>query len=420
MDPKLIRTVECRATAAQMHSATDAELSVVREAMEVGGPPLMTDGAPTVMQMTAWMAHEGVNRNRLAFVAAELQLAAKQVTKTSPLVMDFNHSAIHGWDGEQRCIGMWHSAEYAFDTKANDGAGAWGILVQGVMFAWLFPEIADALQAEQGRKGYIEFSMACIPASIEFAVATDGRGYEIAHNPVFFTNSALDVPPADPDAKGLGSEAAGEAVSEAQRQRMLSVAADNNAIAEDAMNEEMKALLAGLEETLAAKFESIMAADAAQRAGVASELEVKVAELETALAVANDATVTAMASTEGLALANEALVVERDELAARVAEYEAATAAAVAAATLEARLASLPERVREAHEARDAEKRARLENKWVAMSDTDWSVYLEDELGIATASAGTSYLDRSNRDIVPASGAQAQSLGERARRFIRK
>ncbi len=419
IDPKQVRFVECRATAAPAHEATDGELSAVRAAFEAGGPPLMTDGKPTVTRMTAWMAHEGVNRNRLAFVKEELELAAQKVTVTSPLVMDFNHSAIHGWEGEQRCIGVWHSAEYAFDAFAKGGEGAWGILVQGVMFAWLFPDVADALQAEQGRKGYIEFSMACIPSSIEFAIDGEGRGYEVAHNPIFFTNSALDVAPADPDAKGLGSESASEGVEATQREQLLQLAASKAQNSEEAMNEEMKALLAQLEATLAAKFETILATDSEAKVAATEAFETKIAELETALVVAQ----TEIERLTGETVQLEAAVAASEQTIAELRvvtdEYEAAAQEALQAAVLAARLASLPEAVQTAHAARDEAKRTRLESKWIAMSDEDWSVYLEDELGIATASAGTTYLERSNRDIIPASKGPTLSLGERARLHIK-
>ncbi len=68
--------------------------------------------------------------------------------------------------------------------------------------------------------------------------------------------------------------------------------------------------------------------------------------------------------------------------------------------------------------------RVKLEAKWVAMSDEDFTVYLEEELGIVTASddRGESYLERSKRDILPASmqGDAGQSFGERARRHIKE
>jgi hypothetical protein len=102
-------------------------------------------------------------------------------------------------------IGVWTKLDYAFDQKAVDGQGAWGILAEGVMFAWAYPEIADQMLAEQGRNETVDFSMACIPSSVEFG-EIDGKRAAILHNPIFFTLSALDVPPGDKDAVGVVKE----------------------------------------------------------------------------------------------------------------------------------------------------------------------------------------------------------------------
>jgi hypothetical protein len=189
----------------QINEATDLrpeEQTIIAEEMARGPDPI-TDGRPTVMRVVAWMCHEGVNRNRDAFVAEELAVATTKITARNPLVMDWNHAAVIGGPG--RVIGTWTKADYAFDQKAKDGQGAWGILAEGVMFAWAYPEIADAMLAEQQRNGTVDFSMACIPSSVEFA-RDDKGSFAILHNPIFFTLSALDVPPGDPDAVGMVKE----------------------------------------------------------------------------------------------------------------------------------------------------------------------------------------------------------------------
>lgn len=201
----------------------DEEVLLASVTETARGPKQITDGRPTLMRVVAWMVHEGVNLNRDAFVKEELAAAAAKITPRNPLVMDWNHAAVVG--GQNKVIGVWTKADYAFDQKAKDGAGAWGLLVEGVMFAWLYPDLADAMLADQSRLGAVRFSMACIPASVEFASDANGP-YAVLHNPVFFTNSALDVAPGDPDAKGLGKEAADAPNAEAElKQRLMSASA---------------------------------------------------------------------------------------------------------------------------------------------------------------------------------------------------
>jgi hypothetical protein len=415
-----IYTVDCLATLEPPHELTAIEIAAFSAAYEKAAAPLMTDGKPTVMRMTAWMCHEGMNGNRQSFVAEELRAAAAKIGLPNALVMDFNHSAIYGYTGEQRCIGLWYEGEYAWDQRAKDGKGAWGILVKGVMFAWLFPEIADTLQAEQARNGVIKFSMACMAGTTEYATDADGRSYAILHNPVFFTNSALDVPPADADARGLGSESTAADVEAEQRAALVSAA--SNAQEQTMNGQALKDLLSQLEGRLA---EQVTAALNERNAEVialearASAAELLVTEKDTAL-VAVQAQIAML--TQELTEAQTAL----DVVTAQLAEHTAAAAAAELAAKRTARVAALPEPVRVAHAKRDETKRERLELKWASMSDEDFAVYLEDELGItpmATAAAREgSYLERSQKEgILPtASSDAANSLGERARRHIKQ
>lgn len=193
------------------------EQQVIAEELAKGPAPI-TDGQPTVMRVVAWMCHEGVNRNRDSFLKEELQLAAAKISTRNPIVMDWNHAAVIGGPG--RVIGVWTKADYAFDAKAKDGQGAWGILAEGVMFAWAYPDITNAMLAEQQRNGTVDFSMACIPASVEFGRDENGP-YAVLHNPVFFTLSALDVPPADPDAVGVTKEGDNSEGVEAELRKQL-------------------------------------------------------------------------------------------------------------------------------------------------------------------------------------------------------
>lgn len=205
-----IKLVECTARITPITGmATERELQLASRVEEAGGPPLITDGHPTIARVVAWLCHEGVNRNGLCFVKEELPAAAAKIQAPNLLPMDFNHSATASIDADvQRAIGVWYQAEYAFDPQACDGKGAWGILATGMMWAWMNPDYANQLLLDQERLGAVRFSMACIPGSSEYLEnpETPGMQMEIAHNPIFFTLSALNIPGADPDAVGIVSE----------------------------------------------------------------------------------------------------------------------------------------------------------------------------------------------------------------------
>jgi hypothetical protein len=181
--------------------------TVVEEVRQAGPAMLNSEGKPTIMKIVAWMAHAGVvNGNGDAFVAEELKTQADTLFRAPNFgVMDWNHAAVAPWRDAPPLIGVWYKADWAFDQAADGGRGAWGLLVSGIMFAWLFPEQADSLLAEQARSGKIKGSMACLASSIEFG-EINGQRAAILHNPRFFTHSLLDVPPADPDALGHASE----------------------------------------------------------------------------------------------------------------------------------------------------------------------------------------------------------------------
>lgn len=217
-DVEHVRLLEVEGQVAPASLDADAKAAITAAGQDpetASGPDIITDGKPTLMRVVAWLCHEGVNRNGDAFVAEELKVAAAQISPRNPLVMDWNHAAIIGGPG--KVIGIWTKADYAFDQRAKQGQGAWGILLEGLMFAWLYPEIADTMLAEQARNGAVNFSMACIPASVEFS-----QSHMVLHNPVFFTNSALDVAPADPDALGKVKEGANDpAVEQGLRQQLV-------------------------------------------------------------------------------------------------------------------------------------------------------------------------------------------------------
>jgi len=185
----------------------DKEAAAVIAAVTAGPAMVNEAGKPTIMKVVAWMCHADlVNLNGHSFVASELAQVAPTLFQAPNFgVMDWNHSAILNWNDDPAMIGVWYNAEYAWDQKANKGVGAFGIRVTGMMFSWLFPTQANEMLADQVRDGVVRFSMACIPRSEEFATV-QGQPAVILHDPVFFTNSALNVPNADPDASGKVTE----------------------------------------------------------------------------------------------------------------------------------------------------------------------------------------------------------------------
>jgi hypothetical protein len=432
------------AEAVPSHQLT-AQLKV---AMETARPDLITDGSPTLTHMVAWLCHEGVNQNRLAFLNDDLAAAAAKITPQTPIVMDFNHSAVSMMSWDPQCIGVWYAAEHAFDPQAQDGKGAWGILARGVMFAWLYPDIADLVLAEQARNERVDFSMACIASRVEYGTDTDGA-YEIAREPVFFTLSLLDVPPADRDARGSAHEAGSpdEDTMDHMRKRLMDhpeeskkcktpaslanlaqVAAargSNGAAVEDSlMNEELMALLAGLEDRLQQQFQQAVEA-------LLESSRAEVAELQTQLDEATTARAALVAEAEQLTARVAELELEASNLNATLEQIEAARLEAEAAAEatrlaerLTARIAGLPEAVQVAHAARTDERKARLEAKWSAMSDEDWTEYVQDELlagaEARTAARTVTFAERSAREgALPLGGEVNDDWSERIAR-IRK
>jgi hypothetical protein len=197
-----VRFFTARATVQEMTGA-DSEVPAIAQAMKQAATiPLKTNSEPTKLLVTSWMVHEGKNNNNLVFRAEDLPSAAERIIAPNLLPMDWNHSAVLQREGVPKAIGVWYSAEAKFDEAAYEGRGASGILAKGVVWAWAFQEYAQEMLDQQRQRGYIEFSMACIPNAVETGRDQNGL-YEVAIEPVFFTLSALDMPPGDPDAKGM-------------------------------------------------------------------------------------------------------------------------------------------------------------------------------------------------------------------------
>lgn len=419
-------------------SETDKQfIAAMRAAgIEQAGPPMLSNGRPTVMRMVAWMAHEGKNKNNLFFVKDELPAAAQKIDRANALVMDFNHSAVVGWSFEPKAIGYWHTAEYRRDPKAANGEGKFGILLTGTMWSWAFPEHADKLLAEQSRHGKIDFSMAALGESYEIARDADGA-YEIAHNPTFFTLSALDVPPADPDAIGLGEEGTTDENIDATLTQKLTGEVATAALKEEDMKELMEQIAAlktqieGLSETktqLAAAETKIAEMTTALETMTAEKLaaETKVAELVEAaktaaattdaatldeLKVAQEGVTAELAAAQAKVAELTAALTEASEKLAKVAETEAAAAKATRLAT---RMAELPKSYLAAFEKRADEKKAEMKTRWADMSDEQWES-VKEMIGVGDPTFQISYLaiSQAEGDLPNTAGEHESSIDKK-------
>lgn len=425
-DIPLIAQIVASEAAADLN---ETESLLVAQYEDAGGPPLITDGKPTLIRFVAWMAHASddrskpyINANRLAFVKDDLEEAAKEIGGVNPLVMDWNHSAVRPWSEGEKVIGVWHSAKLEW----NDKVEAWGILAQGVMFAWAFPDIANSMLADQERLGHVRFSMACISQSVEMTQDNDGY-FSFAHKPVFFTLSGLDVPNADAAANGRGKEGSQDPELEEKLAKDLLAAhsvevtpeivsiADRLLAAlkradEVAQHPEPLLQVASIEENTMTP-EEIAALTAANDASTArvTELEALLVETETRASVAETRITeveTARDAVAGeLTTANEEitrLTGELETAAARLATIDAEEAAAAKEALVATRLASLPAAFQKAFAKKVAEAQTKLKNKWADMSDEEFSFYVSEELLVSVPTMQMSYLQRTEQENITA------------------
>jgi hypothetical protein len=406
-----IRLIHCSATVsevalADMDSATQELLAT--DPATAGGPPLITNGKPTVMRVVAWMAHEGINKNRDSFLADDLGPAADAIRLPNVLPMDWNHSAFKSWMDEPKAIGIWYTAEKRWDPTAKGGTGAYGIMAQGMVWSWLFPDHATEMLAEQARNGKIDFSMACLPGSVTLATDANGQ-YAILNKPTFLTLSALDVSPADVDATGLGVEGSSDPDLETELGRRISgtpsksaapelpLAAARTSVAQ-MTEEDMEELQAQLAELKA----QVATLTAAQEQLVVREAELQEANntIEAQRNEITEVTTTRDAFVAELAAVNEILASTQAELAAANASLSEAAAleeATANTARYETRLSALPETYRTALEARSEEDQTRFRTKWTTAPDEAWAEFAAEIL-TAFESVRTSMVDRSRAE----------------------
>lgn len=404
--------LDCLHQAAEQADVDDLIREAFRRALrEASVSPVGANGKPRMLKLTAWIAHAGkANRNRDAFLEEDLKAAVEERLFAAPYfgMVDYNH--------DFNLYGVWYQTKFAYDPSAE----AYGIVAEGAIFAWRFEELADKMLAMQARQGFIDVSMACLPGSVEFAEDDLGT-YAILRNPVFFTTSVLDVDPADPKARALGTEDTDELPGEREVDLLtLSSATDlepvgsNDPKMEDTMD--LEKIVAALREVVAednqARMEPLV--EAAQRLPV---VEGELEDTKAALATATEASAALQASVEELTTARDEAVLaantakaeleaqteELEALRQYKAEVEAQEAAARRDAIREARLAELSEAARAEFDALEEEVRERLLTRWE--DDAEWQVA---RVALVSAAKRNKYEQASDKEgrLAPGAGEQ--------------
>jgi len=447
LDPSLARLIPVEATVETLEEDAESALwdkeavkSLFTEARSASAP-VTDEGRPRVLRISAWIAHAGpANRNGDAFLEDDLQDVVAKGLFAPPYVgiLDFNHDFMP--------YGVWFSARYEFDPVAQQ----YGLLAEGVLLAWRFPELADKILAEQVRHGHVRVSMACIPQSIEYRESLEGRSESVLRKPVFMAVSVLDVPQGDLHARGLGSESEGSTSDERVRElnkALLNIHAAGDGYAlwfaiaehqnadgnidsqEDTQMDEK--IIAQLTEALGEKAAELIGdlKSAVADAAKVPALETEVADLTTAnegLQVELEAAQTEVdnlkAAVEAKNTALEAIKAELEAAQQALEELQTAHDGLVAEAEAKrkeelrkARMEQLPEHYRAALEARDEEAREKIIARFVEMSDEDFA---EELAVLAAPSPRRGYLDRSEGEGVLTPSAGSGSGGYAVDKFL--
>jgi hypothetical protein len=399
------------AVTASVREATDSDFEELKESSaqkeyELAAADPVVDGKPRMLMLTAWIAHEKKNLNNQVFIKEELKARVIQGLFAPP------HAGMIDFDHDYEPRGFWYKASMAYDTKAE----RWGIIASGAVWAWRFPEFANLILAEMQRSGSIPVSMAARAESIEF-VDDEESGYPamILHNPIFFTTSILDIPPADPHARAVAKEDATEPL-DAPAQKALQANAhtggDGDTPSSDpptqedvVMDKDLKELSQDLQTVTEAKVtaetqvtELTQKLDEANEkiAGFEGQIEIlnaKVAELEVALQSASET----KTQLEG----------DLEEVRAQLKKFEEEKAAAEKAERLEARISELPEVVRKNLEEHDDCEA--IKASWSDVTDEQWETIKQTfDLSVVT---GPDYVDRTDKQgkILTATGVSDKS-----------
>lgn len=339
--------------------------------------PVVVDGKPRMLHVQAWIAHEGFNGNGDGFLAEELKVAVedgKLFKEGFAGIIDLNH------DFQPR--GYWYNAQYAFDQEADK----WGILAQGAVWAWLFPELVDYVMSLQSHQGNIEFSLEGFSNRPEMIRDTDGSLKRLMHDPVFAGASLLDQTPADPHGRGFGrQDGARDGMTDKEMQELLLQAA----LKEQEENKQMEEILQSIKDSLPGMSDEVVAKVTASVTSANEQLIAQVANNQEALTAAQEALEAAntrITELEGtvedkdlqIASASEAkesLEATLDELQNKVTEFEAAEEARAREARAAERLAEVPENVTAKL---SKEERERHAGRWAELSDEEWQDRLAD------------------------------------------
>lgn len=338
----------------------------MRQAGQTAAAPMVgPNEKPRMLVFTSWMVHAGApNANGDAFLADDLQARVREGLFQPPYfgMVDFNHSFVP--------VGVLFSSAW----KYHEAAAEWGIEVQGAVFAWKFPELADTLLAEQSRHGFIRTSAAWMSKDHEVREDETGRAYLLHRNPVFFAHSLLDVPQADKDSRAVGSEDPRQTIEE--RERLLQQARRQDPTNEDVtMDQELldriTALLSEQESGLRDAFQEALSA--AETLPVLREELAQAQREQATLQASLDESQTALAAAQQTLAEQAEALAELDELRAYRTEVEEREAQAARTAQIESRLAQLPESFVEALRRGDAEVYERTVSRYAEMSDDEFA-----------------------------------------------
>lgn len=398
------------AVTASVREATDLDFeelneSTTKKEFELAAAEPVLDGKPRMLMLTAWIVHEGKNLNSQVFIKEELKARVIQGLFAPP------HAGMIDFDHDYEPKGFWYKTSFAYDTKAEK----WGIIATGAIWAWRFPEFADTILAEMQRSGTIPVSMSARAESIEFVEDDDSGTAMILHNPIFFTTSVLDVPPADPDARAVATEDATAIVDVPAKEALQANAQtggdegdpplDPPKQEEDVMDKDLKELSQDLQTATEAKVlaetqvtELTQKLDEAiakfeEATGQIETLNAKVAELEVALQSASET--------------KTQLEEDLEEVRAQLKKFEEEKAEAEKTERLKARVSELPEVVQknlEEHEDCEA-----LKASWSDATDEEWETIKQTfDLSVVT---GPDYVARSDEQgkILTATGGDDKS-----------
>ncbi|MBU8922617.1 MAG: hypothetical protein KOO63_12435 [Bacteroidales bacterium] len=373
----------------------EVQASLETQGFELAANDPTVNGKPRMLLLTSWIVHEGRNNNGQVFIKEELSTRVAQGLFAPPHagMIDFNH------DFEPR--GFWYKTSFAYDASAEK----WGILANGAVWAWRFPEVADYVLAEMQRNGSVPVSMSAKAESVEFLEThpeAEGKESVVLHNPVFVTTSLLDVPPADPRARAVASEEPAEELAapaerasqtnesvEAVEDNVLTAASEKE---EHIMEENIQELQTKLDAAEAATLKALSTVETqvttiSDLEAAAAESTAKIVELEVALQSASDT----IEGLEGdLATSNEQL-----------AGFESEKVEAAKAAQLAERLAELPPVVMKNLE-EHPEKEALLSALKEA-SDEQWEL-MKQSFALSVADS-VDYVKKTEEEgTIPASG----------------